>query len=119
MSGTSQCATSEPNIAPSRAPNGLTLVLNAALLSGSSASQPKKKRGTNCVDDVFGALDPTRRELVELRRILARTRDTHRLRTRGERAAVLRHQLEEQRLVDAGRIEVFQRAADCASPSAR
>src|SRR3989442_14940019 len=32
---------------PLRAPKGLTLVLNAVAVMGSSASHPKKKRGTN------------------------------------------------------------------------
>jgi len=41
MSGTSQCEMSELNIAFSLAPKGLTLVLNAHALMGSSASQPK------------------------------------------------------------------------------
>ena len=46
MSGTSQWAMSEPIMAWSSAPNGLTAVLKASEVSGSSASQPKKKRST-------------------------------------------------------------------------
>ena len=41
MSGTSQWAMSDPIMALSSAPNGLTDVLKAIEVSGSSASQPK------------------------------------------------------------------------------
>ena len=46
ISGTSQCATSDPNIALSRALNGFSSVSNPAATMRSSPSQPMKKCGT-------------------------------------------------------------------------
>ncbi len=65
MSGTSQWAMSEPIMTWSSAPNGLTEVLKAIDVIGSSASQPKQNRSANSVADVLGPVDAARRPLVE------------------------------------------------------
>ena len=110
MSGTSQCEMSEPNIARSRAPNGLSLVLNALAVSGSSASHPKKKLRTkrswmSCSVSISQAAHSSRSSGRSAARAAGARR---RVGARG--AAVLREQLAQQLLVDALGVEVVERA---------
>ena len=65
MSGTSQWAMSEPIIAWSSAPNGLTDVLNAVRRQRVVGLAPEVEGIDEQRLDVLGALDAARRPLVE------------------------------------------------------
>ncbi len=119
MSGTSQCATSEPNMALKPRAERVDLGVERGAVHRVVGLAPEEEAGHEQFGDVGPLFDAARGELVEQRRIFGRTGDAHRFRAGGERSAVLRHEVEEQRLVD-GRPDRGARArCGCASPSAR